>query len=47
MAIWRYTCSACGIVVRAEEGDDHVACACQAQYTAEPEDPPPAEQGAE
>lgn len=42
MAIMRYKCSACGIIVRTEEGADHVACACQAPYTAEPDEAPQA-----
>lgn len=31
------TCTSCGIVVRIQEGQAYVACACQAPYTVEPE----------
>lgn len=36
--IWRYTCTACGLVVRVGHqaaGAEIVACQCQAEITAE------------
>lgn len=40
MAIVRYTCPSCGLVVRCEEGENYVACACNVAYTVEPDTPP-------
>lgn len=39
MPIMRYTCPCCGLVVRCEEGENHVACACNVPYTVEPDTP--------
>jgi len=36
MPVIRYTCTACGLVTRVEEGQDHIACACGASYQVEP-----------
>lgn len=41
MPVIRYTCTACGLVTRVEEGQNHIACACGAEYVSEPEAPPP------
>jgi rubredoxin len=30
--ILRYTCTKCGIVTRAEEGESHASCACLAPF---------------
>lgn len=38
MAILRYTCSACGIETRVEEGQDWRVCVCKAEYTVVNED---------
>lgn len=32
MGIKRYTCTACGIVTRVEDGQDHKACQCEAPF---------------
>ena len=32
-ALFRYVCKQCGIVVKAEENQDHRACACNAGWT--------------
>lgn len=40
---WRYTCTACGIVVRLDHratGKDVVACLCAAEVIEEQEDTP-------
>lgn len=37
---WRYTCTACGIVIRLDHqasGKDVVSCLCGAEVTEEPE----------
>lgn len=38
--IKRYTCTQCGIEVRAEDHQDHRACACNAGWIVTDEDPP-------
>ena len=35
--LYRYTCTACGLSTRCEQGEDHRICTCDAPYTEEPE----------
>jgi hypothetical protein len=32
MTVLRYTCTACGIVTRVEDGQDYRVCVCRAPY---------------
>ncbi len=43
--IWRYTCTACGLLVRVDHqatGDETRACLCNANIAEEPEQEPDA-----
>lgn len=43
MGVVRYTCTACGLITRVEEGQDHISCACGAPYDVRREDDAPAD----
>ena len=30
--VFQYTCTACGLVTRVQQGQNHKACACEAEY---------------
>jgi len=44
MQIVRYTCTSCGLVTRAQEGQDYRACRCEAQFECIKEDDVPTEE---
>jgi hypothetical protein len=41
MPVIRYTCTACGIVTRVEDGQDYRVCVCRAPFDIVNEDEPP------
>jgi hypothetical protein len=40
MPVARYTCTACGLATRCEQGADHRICNCEAPYDEELEEEP-------